>query len=70
MNWRTKLIEGAVVTVYTGTAVLVGNGVDLLDAEPWKLAVVAGLGGLVGFIHQTAGEIRDQLRNRPYPGAR
>lgn len=70
MNWRDKIVEAVVVTVYTGTAVLVGNGVDLLDAEPWKLAVVAGLGGLVGFVHQTAGEIRDQLRARSYPGAR
>lgn len=66
MNWNVKARAGLARTIETGTAVLIGNGVELLDAAAWQLAAVAALGGAVGFVHETAREYRTGLE---VPGA-
>ncbi len=65
MNWKRTLAAGLARTIETGTAVLIGNGVNLIEAAAWQLAAVAALGGFIGFVNKTAREVRERLEAAP-----
>lgn len=60
MNWNQVGRKAIATTIQSGTAILIGDGLDLIAGETWKLALVAGLGGLITFAHRTSTEYLEQ----------
>lgn len=67
MNWRRVGKKAVATTIQSGTALLIGDGADLIEAATWQLAAVAALGGFLTFVHRTATEY---LENTPDPWER
>lgn len=54
MRWAEIGRRAAATAVQSGTAVLIGDGVDLIDIGTWQTAAVAALGGVITVLHRAA----------------